>query len=165
MRIQLTKEQRRRFGELGEGVLAIEPDPTGLYIGAVRVEVEGSTGMRLITPNGRIVDVDRDESERYIWKNMLVDRAARRVFVAGAPVELPRREFNLLAVLASQPERLWSKSELLVEVWGYPKDFAANAQTRVISAALCSLRKHMRAAGLSQPAFYTAPGVGVRLAP
>ena len=46
-----------------------------------------------------------------------IDVAARRVLVDGAPVELTRREFELLAFLARHPNRALSIAELLERVW------------------------------------------------
>jgi DNA-binding response OmpR family regulator len=50
---------------------------------------------------------------------IFVDRRTRRVTVRGEHVELAGREFELLARLASDPHRVFTKEELLREVWGY----------------------------------------------
>jgi DNA-binding response OmpR family regulator len=41
----------------------------------------------------------------------------REVVLAGTVVDTTPREFDLLARLASTPRRVWSKAELLAEVW------------------------------------------------
>jgi DNA-binding response OmpR family regulator len=46
-----------------------------------------------------------------------IDTAAREVRVDGQPVELSRREFDLIAFLASSPGRAFSRRELLDGVW------------------------------------------------
>ncbi|MEN3305511.1 MAG: hypothetical protein V7603_1713 [Micromonosporaceae bacterium] len=48
-----------------------------------------------------------------------VDLAARSVQCGGAPVRLTRREFDLLAFLAGNPRRVFSRAQLLAQVWGY----------------------------------------------
>jgi DNA-binding response OmpR family regulator len=48
-----------------------------------------------------------------------LDRRTRRVTVRGEHVELAGREFELLARLASDPHCVFTKEELLREVWGY----------------------------------------------
>ena len=48
-----------------------------------------------------------------------IDPAARRVTLAGAPIELSRKEFDLLWLLASRAGEVVTKRELLAEVWGY----------------------------------------------
>ncbi|MBF6134338.1 response regulator transcription factor [Nocardia otitidiscaviarum] len=45
--------------------------------------------------------------------------AARAVQVAGVPVELTAREFDLLTFLLTHPHRVFSRDELLAEVWGW----------------------------------------------
>ncbi|TCJ97531.1 response regulator transcription factor [Nocardia alba] len=45
--------------------------------------------------------------------------ASRTVAVAGAPVELTAREFDLLAFLLSNQQRVFTRTELLADVWGW----------------------------------------------
>lgn len=45
--------------------------------------------------------------------------AQRRVSVAGTPVQLTPTEFELLAELMRNPGRIYSREQLLREVWGY----------------------------------------------
>lgn len=46
-----------------------------------------------------------------------IDRTARRVYVEGEEKILTTKEFDLLYFLASHPNRVYSKEELLQEVW------------------------------------------------
>jgi two-component system response regulator MprA len=48
-----------------------------------------------------------------------LDRATRSVTMAGQPIELTPREFELLAVLLEEPRRVFTKAQLLKAVWGY----------------------------------------------
>jgi DNA-binding response OmpR family regulator len=48
-----------------------------------------------------------------------VDVRSREVRVAGAPVELTAREFDLLAFLMLHPGLVFRREELLEKVWGY----------------------------------------------
>jgi two-component system KDP operon response regulator KdpE len=50
--------------------------------------------------------------------DLLVDLAARRVFIRGADIRLTRTEFALLAELARNPESVLTHDELLTRVWG-----------------------------------------------
>ena len=45
--------------------------------------------------------------------DVVVDRRARQVRVAGRPVALAGREFDLALRLASEPQRVFTKQELL----------------------------------------------------
>jgi DNA-binding response OmpR family regulator len=73
---------------------------------------------------------------------LVVDRRTRRVRVRGIPVELAGREFELVARLATDPNRVWTKSELLRDVWG----FRSNGHTRTVDSHACRLRRKLRIA-------------------
>ena len=47
-----------------------------------------------------------------------VDVRSRRVWVGDTEVQLPAREFELLRVLVADPDRVFTRSELLERVWG-----------------------------------------------
>jgi DNA-binding response OmpR family regulator len=48
-----------------------------------------------------------------------VDPGARRVTLAGTPLALTTREFDLLAFLLAHPGRAFTRAELLAQVWGW----------------------------------------------
>ena len=87
-----------------------------------------------------------------------IDNVARRATVAGRLLHLSRLEFDLLAQLASEPTRAWSKWELLRDVWGYK----AQGNTRTVDAHACRLRKRLAAAGAPN-LVVNVRGVGYRL--
>ena len=74
--------------------------------------------------------------------DLVIDRRTRRVRVRGVPVELPGREFELAARLATDPNRVWTKGELLRDVWG----FRSNGHTRTVDSHACRLRRKLRLA-------------------
>ena len=57
--------------------------------------------------------------ERLECGGLTIDVARRSVAVAGAPVELTAREFDLLLFFARHPGRVFSRMQLLDKVWGY----------------------------------------------
>ena len=61
------------------------------------------------------------------WDGLVVDRAARSVTVNGKPVELTKREFDLLAFLAANPQQVFSRQDLLARVWGSSEDWQVPA--------------------------------------
>ncbi len=65
-----------------------------------------------------------------------VDLVTRRVVVDGASVSLTATEFDLLAHLMSHPARVFSREQLLSEVWGY----AAVVGTRTVDVHIAQLR-------------------------
>lgn len=74
---------------------------------------------------------------------LVVDRAERRVTMRGEPVVLSSREFTLLSVLVAEPTRVFTKDELLRDVWG----FRSPGRTRTLDSHTCRLRGKLAAAG------------------
>jgi DNA-binding response OmpR family regulator len=76
---------------------------------------------------------------RLRFAGLTVDPAGREVEVDGAPVELSSLEFDLLTALARAPGRVFSRAQLLQQVWGY--DFYGDE--RVIDVHIRSLRARL----------------------
>jgi len=70
---------------------------------------------------------------------IVVDPARRKAFVGQREVRLSNKEFSLLRVLASDPQRVFSKRELLGEVWGY----RTPARTRTLDSHASRLRRKL----------------------
>jgi len=51
-------------------------------------------------------------------RDIQIDRATRRVMVRDVSVDLSAKEFELVVKLASEPYRVFTKEELLRQVWG-----------------------------------------------
>ena len=81
--------------------------------------------------------------ERVAVGDLLIDRAARRVTVRGTPVLLAAKEYELLLKLASDPARVFTKEQLLREVWG----FRSLGRTRTLDSHASRLRRKLAAAG------------------
>jgi Transcriptional regulatory protein, C terminal len=58
---------------------------------------------------------------------LLLDHDQRRLWVDGAEVTLTFQEFELLAFLAAHPTTVFSRADLVREVW--QRDFAADSRT------------------------------------
>jgi DNA-binding response OmpR family regulator len=54
--------------------------------------------------------------------DVVIDLEKRTVTVTGAPVSLTAREFDLLAHFVRHPGRVYTRAELLDQVWGYGHD-------------------------------------------
>ncbi len=87
--------------------------------------------------------VDHTPGERLEAGPIRVDRATRRVSVDGVRVDLAGKEYELLAKLAEDPERVWRKEELLRDVWG----FRSLGRTRTLDSHASRLRRKLQAAG------------------
>lgn len=72
-----------------------------------------------------------------------IDTVSHAVSVCGAQIDLCRREYELLVHLASEPERVFTKTELLRSVWG----FQTPGTTRTVDSHACRLRRKLSAKG------------------
>jgi DNA-binding response OmpR family regulator len=81
--------------------------------------------------------------ERIVVGELVVDRATRRVSVAGRTTLLAGKEFELLVQLASDPQRVFTKEQLLRDVWG----FRTRCRTRTLDSHASRLRRKLAAAG------------------
>jgi DNA-binding response OmpR family regulator len=72
-----------------------------------------------------------------------LDPASREVLLRGRPIALAQKEFALLRALAAEPTRVFTKSELLRDVWG----FRSLGTTRTLDSHACRLRHKLGADG------------------
>jgi DNA-binding response OmpR family regulator len=97
-------------------------------------------------------------AEVLIAGELVLDRRTRRVSVREMLVTLSAKEFELLAWLAAEPYRVFTKEELLREVWG----FRALGRTRTLESHASRLRKKLRVNG-DDRYVVNVWGVGYRL--
>ncbi len=90
-----------------------------------------------------------------------IDVPRRELRRAGAPVKLTRKEFDLLALLASNPGRVFTRSELLEDVW----DFAWDGDTNTVTVHMRRLREKIEDDPSEPRRLITVWGVGYRFDP
>jgi len=86
------------------------------------------------------------------------DLATRRVTVGELSVALAGKEYELLVKLMTDPTRVFTKEQLLREVWG----FRSLGRTRTLDSHASRLRRKLTTAGAG-PVVINAWGVGYRL--
>jgi DNA-binding response OmpR family regulator len=89
-----------------------------------------------------------------------IDTAKMRVTRAGEPVDLTPTEFELLATLAREPGRVFTRSQLLDAIHGV----AVETYERAIDAHVKNLRKKLEPDPRSPRYIETVHGVGYRFA-
>src|SRR4051794_14376999 len=103
-------------------------------------------------PAGRVIRVGE----------IAIDTLARTVHVAGTPVALATKEYALLVKLAGEPTKVFTKGELLREIWGC----RTVGVSRTLDSHACKLRTKLRGASSSGERWVeNVWGVGYRLAP
>jgi DNA-binding response OmpR family regulator len=88
--------------------------------------------------------------------DLTIDPASREARVADRLLDLRTREFELLAVMAREPGRVFSREQLLRDAWGY--DYFG--QTRTVDVHVGQVRKKL---GDSSARIDTVAGVGYKL--
>lgn len=92
----------------------------------------------------------------YVIGTLRVDRDRRQVDIDGRPINLRKIEFDLLATLASHPERVFPCEELLRDVWGFQSP--RGVDTGRIRRAVRDIRRELGAEWI-----VVERGVGYRL--
>ena len=89
-----------------------------------------------------------------------LDAPAREVRLAGAPISLTAREFELLAFLMAHPRRVFRREELLEHVWGY-----TFGDTSTVTVHVRRLREKVERDPAAPSHIHTVWGVGYRFEP
>ncbi len=67
-------------------------------------------------------DSEKDRSKKIVIGDLTIDPESRRVFTGGDEVNLTVKEYDLLSLLASTPDKVFTKDEIFLRVWGYDAD-------------------------------------------
>ena len=70
---------------------------------------------------------DLQKARRLTYDKLVIDMDAFELIVDGKKVEAPPKEMELLFYLASSPNRVYTRNQLLDEVWGF--DFFGDSRT------------------------------------
>ncbi len=89
---------------------------------------------------------------------LYLDLAAHKVMLAAATVSLTPKEYDLLVFLASRPNQVFTRDQLLNHIWGY--DYQGDART--VDTHVRSLRDKL---GPYRSLVATVWGTGYRLEP
>ncbi|MCD6344645.1 MAG: response regulator transcription factor [Anaerolineae bacterium] len=130
--------------ELGADDYVTKPFNPREIVARVKAILRRSTHSAPATTTLRLGDVE-------------IDPQRREVRVQNTPVELRRKEFDLLYTLARQPEIVLSREQLLEQVWGY--DFYGH--TRTVDVHIAALRRNL--AGSTATRIETLTGIGYRI--
>jgi len=88
-----------------------------------------------------------------------IDTRTRDARVGGERLKLSQKEYELLLRLARDPDRVFTKAELLRDVWG----FRVMGRTRTLDSHASRLRRKLRDAGGEEGLVDNVWGVGYRL--
>jgi len=102
---------------------------------------------------------DSGRSTPTVVGGLIIDSVGREASLDGAPLELSRKEFDLLAHLADHAGEVVSKRDLLAEVWREP--YGGSDST--IEVHLSWLRRKLGETAAEPRYLITVRGVGIKL--
>ncbi|GAA0489160.1 response regulator transcription factor [Salinibacillus aidingensis] len=98
------------------------------------------------------------EPDEIRMRGLHMDLSARRIYVNGEEKELRAKEFDLLVLLASNPDRVFTKEELFERIWGI--DSLGDITT--VTVHIRKIREKIEESPASPTYIETIWGVGYR---
>ena len=102
----------------------------------------------------RLKDEETENSETLTVGNLLINREEYKIIKDGVTIVLPRKEFELLYLLASKPGKVFTRAEILDKVWGNEVIVGG----RTIDVHIRKLREK-----IDEDVFKTIKGVGYKI--
>jgi DNA-binding response OmpR family regulator len=122
--------------ELGADDYLVKPFSPRELVSRVRAILR-RTGSQQETERHITPDARAEKKTLLSFPGLTIDLAARRVEVNGKEAALTPTEFDLLALLAQSPDRVFTREMLMNKVWGY--DYLGDGHT--IDVHISALRK------------------------
>ncbi len=109
----------------------------------------------ILRRNGKSV-AETDNSKIIETKGLKLDLDSRRVYIDGEEVNLTAKEFDLIHLLVSNPNKVYSRDQLLNLIWGasYPGD------ARTVDVHVRRLREKIETTPATPKYVHTKWGVG-----
>jgi two-component system phosphate regulon response regulator PhoB len=123
---------------------------------SVRELVMRVKGLARRAAERRLARGARDEGQRLAWRGLEIDPTRHRVVIDGEELTLRPLEYKLLAIFVEHPGRVFSRTDLLQEVWG----ILPETNTRTVDTHIRRLRERLAA---YSEAIETVHGFGYRL--
>ncbi|GER84974.1 MAG: response regulator transcription factor [Thermogemmatispora sp.] len=127
------EDDRIRGLDLGADDYLVKPFSPRELVSRVRAILRRTSGGGSEGGGGQ----EKRESEVLRFPGLVIDLPARRVEVDGREVALTPTEFDLLALLARSPDRVFTREMLMNKVWGY--DYLGDGH--IIDVHISALRK------------------------
>jgi DNA-binding response OmpR family regulator len=111
-----------------------------------------------VEANGELPSV---EADLLIVGDLVVDRSRARITRGGKTINLTPTEFRLLVFFAQHPGQVFSRTQLMDNVWGCTADYCDNQRVNV---HMRRLREKIEMEPNAPQLLLTVPGIGYRLA-
>jgi two-component system response regulator ResD len=111
---------------------------------------------RRMQPRTEVAEQEEEVKTELVFPDLSIHTERREVLVAGDKVAFRPKEFDLLVFLARSPGSVFTREQLLEQVWGY--DFIGDIRT--VDVHIKKLRQKLN--GLDQEYIQTVWGVGYK---
>ncbi|MBD5797385.1 MULTISPECIES: response regulator transcription factor [Bacillus] len=111
--------------------------------------------------NQATIQMQEPVSEIIRFQDLDIHPAKRRVFVCGHEIELTVKEFEVLHIMAKHPRQVFSRSQLLEQIWDFEYEGCTNTVTVLVSRLREKLEKHTT----KNRWIHTVWGIGYRFDP
>ena len=101
----------------------------------------------------RLPSYERNNEDILYFNNLIINRIEYTITINGNEILLPKKEFELLSLLASLPNKVFKREEILEKVWG--NDVVVGGRT--IDVHIRKLREK-----IGDDYFKTVKGVGYK---
>jgi DNA-binding response OmpR family regulator len=109
----------------------------------------------------RRVDVSPEQEEAISFDGLTIDPSSRRVMTGDEEIQLTQREFDLLLFLARHPGQVFSRNQLMDQVWRY----SFYTDTSTVTVHIRRLRAKIEEDPAEPRFIQTVWGVGYRFQP
>lgn len=118
--------------ELGADDYMIKPFDSKELVARVKAVLrryQSGNSLSLTAPeSGMKAPEDLRRTGKYIeYRDLIINQSNYSVFYKGQTVEMPPKELELLYFLASSPNQVFTREQLLDHIWGY--EFAGDSRT------------------------------------
>lgn len=139
-----TEEDMIKGLDLGADDYIMKPYSLNAVLARIRTVLRRTSGQRAVTP---------EKSDRVAYKGLVLSLGDMSCHVDGDEVKLPKKEFEILLRLVSNPGRMFSREELLKAIWS--DDVVV--LNRVIDVNITRIRRKIGPYGSN---IVTRPGYG-----
>jgi two-component system, OmpR family, phosphate regulon response regulator PhoB len=142
----------------------VPPSPSGLSPRTLAESVAGPGPevARHLEPEPTAPEREVVSRDHLDFGDLVIDLAARDVWVRGVLVPMTAREFDLLAFLAGSPRQVFSREQLLAQVWASSSDWQ-DADT--VTEHVRRVRRKVDERSGTASRIRTVRGVGYRFEP
>ncbi|MDD6794524.1 MAG: response regulator transcription factor [Clostridiaceae bacterium] len=101
---------------------------------------------------------NKEEQEEVSYKNIVLNKDSRQVFVKGKEVQLTLREFDILKLLITNKNKVFTRENLFESVWG--NEFLEDYNT--VNVHVSNLRSKLSKADPKEEYIQTVWGIGFK---